>query len=185
MIDESLGEFGEALDRPTLSWPAGGRCDDGVAFGVFDDDLGEFVFAGVEAHVWRGDWCAGGFDEFEHAIDGVEGAWGFDALVEEDPCDLLGVPIADTDWGAGGPGEVSRAGEPLGIDDHVVVCVFEFTNPAEQWPELALFTLCTKGFAIKGNCLMEIWVMFDCFGEVVLDEPIDLGVGVLGFEGRE
>ena len=112
----------------------------------------------------------------------MECAWCFDALVEEDPRVFLGIAIADALWCAGRPCEKSRAGEPLGVDDKIVVGCFEFTKPTQQRKEPALLALLAEGFAVEEDDLVERGVMNDCLFESVLDHPVDFSIWESCFE---
>lgn len=102
VFDKVFGEEGEAVDGPALGVPCGGWGEDGVGLGVFDDDLGEFGLSCVERDIGFGDIgaCSGG--EGEHAVYGVHGFGGVDALVVEDPSEFLGVFKSIAEGGGGG-----------------------------------------------------------------------------------
>jgi len=102
VFDEVFGEEGEAVDGPALGVPCGGGGEDGVGLGVFDDDLGELGLTGVEGDIGFGDIGACCCGEGEHAVYGVHGFWGLDAVVVEDPSEFLGVFESVAEGGAGG-----------------------------------------------------------------------------------
>ena len=185
VFDEVFGEEGEAVDGPALGIPCGGGGEDGVGFGVFDDDLGELGLSGIEGDIGVGDIGASSSGKSEHTVYRVHSFGGFDALVVEDPSELLRVFEPEPEFGSGGAGEESGAGESLAIEDHVVVVFAEFFEPFDERTEAEVAALLSELDAFEGDDFVEGGMMLDRLGVGVADHPVDFGIWVASFERGE
>ncbi len=89
-----------------------------------------------ESHVspWL-DTCEA--EEFEHAIDGVEGKVDEVAFGVGEPGEFSGSGEADASWCPGCTSENSAASKALGVDDKVVASLSEAVEPGEGGPRVA------------------------------------------------
>jgi hypothetical protein len=183
----ALGHRGESLRGPLLPRPTAGGGEHDVAGEAAG--CGEAIRGGghVEPHLVGA--ATGvepeGFDEGEHAVDGVDLDGCGDARGVGDGCALACIGVTDAHPSPRGPREESAAGEALAIEHEVVAWLLERGEEARDRGEVERTRPATEAGARELEDVRERGVRDDDVGEGVLDEPVDSSVREGGTERNQ